>query len=206
MVKLRWGLRERLRDALIRPFLISNATVGEVSWGASMGILTALLPLFGIQLYVVLGLWMLARWAFGVTFNLPVCFATSWVMNPLTVVPLYYLYYLTGDALWDALTVPTPDWSFAQFEAVFVAAVSPGTGVWWERLFGGAIVLFSYFGWHIVLGSVLWAVPLSVAAHLTTRWSVSRYRRHRAATADAPIQDAANGPGKERGDPTMESA
>lgn len=183
-----WGSRG-LKKRLIQPFLITDAPQDEVSWGAAMGILTALLPLFGVQLYVALGLWMLARWCFGRTFNLPVCFAVSWVMNPLTVVPIYYLYYVTGDTLWDALTVPTPDWTFGQFEDVFIAAVSPTSGAWWERLFGGAVVLLNYFGWPIVLGSVLWAVPLSAAAYFGTRWALRRYRARAKDPAGAPAAD-----------------
>lgn len=175
-------LLRRLLRRLIEPFLITQASVREVAWGSSIGILTALLPLFGVQLYVALGLWLLSRWSIGRTFNLPVCFAVSWVMNPFTVVPIYYLYYLTGDTVWDALTVPTPDWTFSQFEDMFLAAVAPASGVWWERFFGGMGVLFDYFGWPILLGSLIWALPASLFAHFATRWTLVRYRRHRLAS------------------------
>jgi hypothetical protein len=150
-----------------------------------MGVLTALLPLFGVQMYVAVGLWMAARWTLGKTFNLPACFASSWVMNPLTVVPIYYVYYWTGDAVWDAVTVPTPDWTFRQFERVFVAAISPKGGEWWERFFGGVLVLLSYFGWPIVLGSIIWSIPLSIAAYAGTRWGLTRYRARSAAARRA---------------------
>ncbi|HEX7925961.1 MAG TPA: DUF2062 domain-containing protein, partial [bacterium] len=121
-----------LKDRLIRPIISADASVEAVSWGAAMGVLTALLPTFGIQMYVAFGLWAGWRWAFGKTFNLPACFAASWVMNPLTVVPIYYAYYWTGDTIWDAITVPTPDWTFGEFEDVFIAAISPKGGVWYE--------------------------------------------------------------------------
>ena len=185
----------RLKDRLIQPFLIANVPVDEVAWGAAIGILTSLLPLFGVQLYVAFALWTLSRWVYGRAFNMPVCFAVSWVMNPLTVVPIYYLYYLTGDSVWDAVTTPTPDWTFSQFEDVFLAAVAPHSGVWWERLFGGAYVLFDFFGWPIVLGSVMWAVPLSAAAYLTSRWAVTRYRKLQAERrrAGAVAEDEAPG-------------
>lgn len=174
----------RLRTRLVEPFLAPGSSVSQVAWGASLGMLTALLPLFGVQLYVAVGVWALWRWLMGVSFNLPVCFAVSWVMNPLTVVPLYYLYYRTGDAAWEAVTVPTPDWTYSEFELLFVAAIAPETGPWWERLLGGGMVLFEFFGWPIVLGSVLWAVPLSAATFWTTRWGVTRYRARRAEAAE----------------------
>jgi hypothetical protein len=145
--------------------------------------LTALLPLFGVQLYVAVGLWTLLRWMTGNPFNLPVCFAVSWVMNPLTVVPLYYLYYLTGDVAIEAVTTPTPDWTYSQFEGLFRVATAPERGTWWERLLGGAVVLFEFFGWPIVLGSVLWAVPLSAATYWATRWGLARYRARPTAQA-----------------------
>jgi len=185
--------RAAVRARLIAPFLIRDVPVHELAWGSAIGILTALLPLFGVQLYTALGLWMAARWAFGRTFNLPVCFAVSWVMNPLTVVPIYYAYYVTGDAVWDALTVPTPDWTFGQFEDVFVAAIAPRSGVWWERFFGGMAVLLDYFGWPIVLGSVLWSIPLSVAAYFGTWWGMKRYRG-RAPASPAPLPTAKPAP------------
>jgi hypothetical protein len=201
-------LLRRLLRRLIEPFLIAQASVREVAWGASVGILTALLPLFGVQLYVALGLWLLSRWASGRTFNLPVCFAVSWVMNPLTVVPIYYVYYLTGDTVWDALTVPTPDWTFSQFEELFLAAIAPASGVWWERFFGGMLVLFDFFGWPILLGSLIWALPASVLAHIATRWALVRYRQRRSAAGlpAAGLPGAAAPTGGSAGDPFANSA
>jgi hypothetical protein len=191
-----------LRARLIEPFLISHAPVRELAWGAAIGILTALLPLFGVQLYIALGLWAALRWSTGSTFNLPVCFAVSWVMNPLTVVPIYYVYYLTGDAIWDALTVPTPNWTFRQFEEVFIATIAPKGGEWWERFFGGMLVMFDYFGWPILLGSVIWAVPSSALAYAGTWWATTRHRRHVAAAA---ARDG-GGQGGQGGETTLDSA
>ncbi len=182
----------RLLSRLIEPFLLQQASVEEVAWGSSVGILTALLPIFGVQLYVALGLWLISRRALGRTFNLPVCFAVSWAMNPFTVVPIYYVYYLTGDTVWDAVTVPTPDWTFAQFGEMFQSAIAPAGGKWWERFFGGMGVLFDYFGWPIILGSVLWAVPASVFAYVATRWGLARYRRRR--NARSPTAAGTAGP------------
>lgn len=173
----------RLRTQLVEPFLAPGSSVRQVAWGAAVGMLTALLPLFGVQLYVAMGLWALCRRVAGASFNLPVCFAVSWVMNPLTVVPLYYLYYRTGDAAWEAVTMPTPDWTYPEFEALLLAAIAPETGPWWERLLGGAVVLIEFFGGPIVLGSVLWAVPLSAATFWATRWGLARYRARRGAAA-----------------------
>jgi hypothetical protein len=74
-------------DRLILPFISSHAPVGEVSWGAAIGMFIALLPIVGIQMYVAATLWLICRYLFRFRFNLPIAMALVWITNPVTVLP-----------------------------------------------------------------------------------------------------------------------
>jgi len=81
-----------IQDILINPVLHSRAPVSEVSLGDAVGDFLGLTPTVGVQMYLVAVVWSIYRYIFRRHFNLPVGVAMVWISNPLTMVPLYYLF------------------------------------------------------------------------------------------------------------------
>jgi len=62
-------------DHLIRPFQETHAPVREVSWGASIGMLIAMTPTVGAQMYIAALFWVIGRYILRFRFNLPIAIA-----------------------------------------------------------------------------------------------------------------------------------
>ena len=56
-------------------------------------------PTVGIQMIFVLGTWFLTRRLLRWDFNIIAACAWTWVSNVLTLLPLYYLFYQTGQVM-----------------------------------------------------------------------------------------------------------
>ena len=85
-----------IREKFINPVLHSRAPVSEVSLGVAVGIFMGFTPTVGVQMYLVAIVWTIYRYVFGKHFNLPVGVAMVWISNPLTMVPMSYLFLVTG--------------------------------------------------------------------------------------------------------------
>ena len=89
-------IEKLITEKLINPVLHSTAPVSEVSLGVAVGVFLGLTPTVGVQMYLVALVWSIYRYIFNRHFNLPVGVAMVWISNPFTMVPLYYLFLLTG--------------------------------------------------------------------------------------------------------------
>jgi uncharacterized protein len=167
---------------LIEPFLETHDRLTRVAWGAAIGMFVGLTPTVGIQMYVVTLIWALCRYAFRVRFNLTIAISMVWISNPVTTLPLYYLFLKTGDALMALLGYEVTEMSFAVFRAE-VHSLSAGQPVDWLHwlLYAGQVFLVE-FGWPIVVGSLVWAVPGSALTYPFTTVTLGRYRRYLAET------------------------
>ncbi len=66
----------------------------------------ALTPLIPVQMYLLGLTWLLTRRIPWLNFNLLVALAWIWVTNAFTMIPIYFVFYLTGQILlgrWDDL-------------------------------------------------------------------------------------------------------
>lgn len=73
----------------------------------AVGMVWAFTPLVGIQMYCVLMTWLAMRWHKGLDFNPVMAFAWTWISNVVTMIPMYYVFYLTGQVMlgrWSDLT------------------------------------------------------------------------------------------------------
>ena len=85
-----------VREKFINPVVHSRAPVSEVSIGVAVGIFMGFTPTVGVQMYLVAIVWTIYRYLFRRNFALPVGVAMVWISNPLTMVPMYYLFLITG--------------------------------------------------------------------------------------------------------------
>ena len=170
----RSGLSRIVYDHLVRPFVESSAPITHISWGAALGMFVGMTPTVGLQMYSVTVIWTICRYLFRVRFNLPIAVAMVWVTNPITVIPIYYAFLVTGNL---SLGMDfTHSLAFDEFRDIFLQAhAETATGpVGW--VYGKMTLLFWAFGWPMVVGSLIWAIPLSVLTYPVTTFAMLKYR------------------------------
>ena len=164
-------------EHLVQPLLEAEAPVTQLSWGAAIGVFVGLTPTMGVQMYVVTVIWAFCRFLLRVNFHLPVAVAMVWISNPVTVLPLYFLFLETGiwfleyaGQYWEPL-------DYEGFRELFLELGAQSPAPWRERLGSGFLLLFWIYGWPILLGSFLWALPFALLTYPVTAFSVRKYRR-----------------------------
>lgn len=87
-----------MRYRLIIPVFRSPHPPAYTARGVANGVFWGLTPTVGLQTFEILGTWLVARRVLHRDSSLLQAMVWVWVNNPLTMVPLYYAFYLTG--LW----------------------------------------------------------------------------------------------------------
>lgn len=82
-----WRLVHR---RVIQPVLRLNDSPHSLALGVTMGVFVAFTPTVGIQITIVVILGTLLR------ANRIAAVAMTWISNPVTMIPMYYAYYLLG--------------------------------------------------------------------------------------------------------------
>ena len=99
--RTRWERFKRLlRYRLIVPLKRSHHHAPEyTARGVLVGLAWALTPTIGIQMGLSLVTWIVARRLFRWDFNLIVACAWTWTTNVVTMLPCYYVFYVTGQLM-----------------------------------------------------------------------------------------------------------
>jgi uncharacterized protein len=84
---------------LVIPLMRSPHAPEYTARGVMVGLFWAFTPLIGIQMILVFLSWLIARRRPNWDFSLLVSLAWTWVTNVFTLIPTYYLYYVTGKFL-----------------------------------------------------------------------------------------------------------
>lgn len=158
------------------PMIRNRQPVQIVARGVMVGMICAMTPFFGLHMALVLGIWIVARRFFKWDFSLVNGLAWTWITNVFTVLPAFYLFYVTGQVLMGQYSDPL---GYDMFKSVFQmaeqkAASDPGTagyhiGNLWQT-----------FGLPLFLGSAVWATISGWLAYRLSTAFVLRYREHRA--------------------------
>lgn len=185
-----WGRFKRLvRQKLIQPFTDSRDPVHEVAMGASVGAFLGLTPTVGVQMYLVFMAWLLLRYVFRIRFNMLIAFAMVWISNPVTMAPMYYAFLVTGQWMRELAGVGFLPISYTAFtaEVARIGAVEGVSFLLW--LYNAAKVLIVEFGWPMVLGGLVYAIPGAIIAYPLTGIWLRRYRKFRAAAEGITYQE-----------------
>jgi uncharacterized protein len=159
-------LRRAVRYRFIIPVFRSSHPAEHTARGVANGVFWGLTPSVGLQTLEIVTTWFVARRIFRKDSSLLQAFIWLWVNNPLTMIPMYYAFYLTG--LWligDAGGAR----SYAAFVDLWDAAAEAG---WRQRV----VTLARAVGVPTVVGCVPYAV---VGGALSYRWAVGIVRRRR---------------------------
>jgi uncharacterized protein (DUF2062 family) len=154
-----------IKKYLVEPFKSSN----NPPWFDARGVAFGLLIGFGIPLgaqMVFLGLLRLI-----LRFNVVIAFAFTWVNNPISVIPMYYAYYVLGSLLLGKPAVMT----LADFHDLMKPVLH--AQYFWNSVHAfiilGADLLIRWF-----LAAVSVAIPAAVAGYfISHRVQRKRFRR-----------------------------
>ena len=147
---------------LLRSVLALDDSPHAIALGAAIGIFVGLTPSVGIQTIVIVALVFLSRRFFY--FNVTAAILSTYISNPLTMVPLYYFWYRLGT--WFVPGNATVD----QFEAILNFE---GLAGWWQATCSLAVQV----GVPMVIGSLLVAPVGALIAYPMTRFLVRWFRR-----------------------------
>ena len=176
-------IEKLITEKLINPVLHSTAPVSEVSLGVAFGVFLGLTPTVGVQMYLVALVWSIYRYIFGRHFSLPVGVAMVWISNPLTMVPLYYLFLVTGYRLLE-----TQNGISYELFTEYLGHISSTEGTW-EMIIAGASFLLVDLGWPMIIGSLVYAVPGFIISYFMTKRIVTSHRKSKASLAGISYKD-----------------
>ncbi|MBF0286305.1 MAG: DUF2062 domain-containing protein [SAR324 cluster bacterium] len=175
-----------LYDRLIFPVINNVAPVQQVSWGVAIGIFIGLTPSMGAQMYIVAGIWAVFRYLFRLHFYLPVGVALVWVTNPVTVVPIYYLFLITGNLFFEMIDGPTIALGWPSFQQKFEELFQLDL---WGKLVEGSQFLFIDLGLPMLIGSLFYAIPFAIIFYFVTCYFLTRYRQFKAKQANMTYEE-----------------
>jgi uncharacterized protein (DUF2062 family) len=162
-------VRERaqrlLRYRLVVPMLRSRQDIDVTARGVGLGVFWAFTPTLGVQTVAILATWTVLRKAFRWDSSLLQTLAWTWLNNPLTIIPIYYLCFVTGHLLlghWQ--TMP----GYHAFAALWTSMSSGAT--WMERTTAAA----AFLGWPTLIGCLPYCIPGGLLAH---RWALRVLQR-----------------------------
>ena len=176
-------IEKLITENLINPVLHSTAPVPEVSLGVAVGVFLGLTPTVGVQMYLVALVWSIYRYIFCRHFNLPVGVAMVWISNPLTMVPLYYLFLVTGYWLLE-----TQNRISYELFTEYLGHISSMEGKW-EMVIAGASFLLIDLGWPMIIGSLVYAVTGFIISYFMTERIVTSHRKRKASLAGISYKD-----------------
>ena len=181
--RMKKRIEKLILERLINPVLHSRDPVSEVSLGVAVGVFLGLTPTVGVQMYLVVIVWSIYRYVFRRHFNLPVGVAMVWISNPLTMVPLYYLFLVTGYWLLETKN----GLSYEHF-AKILTRISE-TGETWEKIVESARFILIDLGWPMIIGGLVYAVPGFVFSYFGTKLIVTSHRKNMARVAGMSYED-----------------
>ncbi len=167
----------KIYEHLILPFLETHAPIHQGAWGAALGVFVGLTPTMGVQMYIVAAIWMVVRGLLRLNFNLPIAVAMVWISNPVTVIPLYYAFLVTGNFFLGLGAGFSEAIDYRGFQEILAGAGSDAGASWLERVMDGAGFLFWNFGWPLIVGGLIWAAPSALLTYPVAMLALLKYRR-----------------------------
>ncbi|WP_420547542.1 DUF2062 domain-containing protein [Curvivirga sp.] len=163
-----------LHYKLIIPIQREKDSPHLIAYSVMIGLFVGFTPSVGIQMPALFVIWWIAKKIFKFNFSLLIAIAWSWFSNAATMIPLYYLFYATG-----RLILPTDedDFSFEDFSSYISSNLSADAGI--AESFEFLIDLIELVGSSLLIGSLPWAVGLSLLGYWLSLRATLSYQRFR---------------------------
>ncbi len=163
-------IKRMCKYRLLIPLLRSPHPPKYKALGVSIGVAWAMTPLVGIQMYLVFMTWLTMKKIFKRDFSLVLGLAYTWITNVFTMIPIYYVFYVTGQVMMNRPITGYGDLKNTM-EEVFFADYTL-----WEKVVTSCKLLLQDWGLGMAIGCLPWALALGVGSYYLTM----RYERLRA--------------------------
>jgi uncharacterized protein (DUF2062 family) len=156
-------LNRTIRYRLVTPILRARHEPAYSARSVLVGVVCGLMPIIG-QSTIVLLVWLVARrlnWGF----NLVIAALWTFISNPLTTAPMFYVFYVTGQVMlghWDDLS------GFDRFTSFARHLLEDKLGLW-DQIRMLFRMLFLDWGLAMWTGFLPWAF---LCGWLSYRWSL----------------------------------
>ncbi len=163
-------IKQLIFQKLIEPIILSKQPAHYKARGVAVGLGWAMTPLVGIQMALVALTWSLAKkWHWH--FSLSLALAWTWVTNVVTMAPIYYVFYLTGQVMRCQFDDITGYESLKiLIEDVFLKEVSL-----LEQIKAFCALFFIDWGVSMFLGCIPWGIlSIFLGYHMTLRFEEKR--------------------------------
>ena len=101
------NIQRLIKKRLVVPILRSPQPPEYTALGVAIGTMWSMTPLVGIQMWLVSITWFFYKKVRKKSFSLPLGLAFTWISNVFTLVPIYYVFYVTGQMImgnWDSIS------------------------------------------------------------------------------------------------------
>ena len=154
---------------IIIPFMRSEKPLNEIALGVQIGIFWGMTPTAGFQIYIVLLQWLIKKYIFKKKFDIPLAITMIWISNPLTIVPLYILFFKTGSFLLAIFNYDLPEILFSDIINNFTNTISAKNINFIEKSFLLLRFLLNRWVFIAFLGSLIYAIPCSFLGYYFTK-------------------------------------
>ena len=141
-----------------------------------IGVIWAMTPTVGIQMPLVFATWVISKKLFKWDFSIINGMAWTWITNVFTLIPIYYIFYISGQIIlgrFDDLT------GYENFLNLWKMALNPNINFWDNTIIWYDSLLIGW-GLPMLIGSLPWAVLSGWAAYILSLKFVIRYRKQQA--------------------------
>ncbi len=169
------GMMRTVKYRLIIPIMRGHHDPHYTARGVAVGVAVAMTPTIGIQMLIVTAIWLMVRKFPSLNFNVIVGMAWTWLTNVFTAIPVYYLFFLTGQILRghpDDLT------GFSAFADQFNAAIDHDLP-WLEMVWRYTMGLIEGWGLSMLIGSIPWSLFSAWIGYVATLRFLARHRARR---------------------------
>ncbi len=170
------NLKRITKMRLVVPLLRSPHPPEYKARGVAVGLAWAMTPLVGIQMWTVFMTWIVARKVFKWHFSLALGIAWTWVTNVFTMIPCYYIFYVTGQLMrWRVESISGYQNLSRIIQNTFMSDLTFGEK--WTLFFK---LLLEDWGLSMAIGCLPWAVLFAVLGYrMTLRFEKARLARRK---------------------------
>lgn len=147
----------------------------HIARGVMVGFVWAMLPFFGIQMGLVFVTWLVTRGLFKWNFSLVNGLAWTWVTNVFTIIPAYYLFYITGQFMLGSHDDISGYGAFTDL----LRTVMDWEGGAWQTLVSSIDGALTTLGPPILVGSIPWAIASGWIGYKLSLQFVVNHRKRR---------------------------
>ncbi len=174
--KERWWskIARLLYFRLIIPIYREKDSPKLIAYSVAIGLFVGFTPSVGFQMPLLAIIWWIALKLFKFHFSLIIAIAWSWLSNGATMIPLYYLFYITGRLL---LPGDGDQLSFEELTSFFSTHLNAEAGLKESLYFVGDLI--EVLGSSLLIGCIPWAIGTALLGYWLSLRAALTFQRLR---------------------------